>query len=71
MKVLRTTFLLTALTLVLLTIGGAVGGRNGMTIALIFAAFSNAFAYFFSTKSRCGRVAQNRCRARNCRGFMK
>jgi heat shock protein HtpX len=50
MKVLRTTFLLTALTLVLLTIGGAVGGRNGMTIALIFAAFSNAFAYFFSDK---------------------
>lgn len=50
MKVLRTTFLLTALTLVLLTIGGAVGGRNGMTVALIFAAFSNAFAYFFSDK---------------------
>ena len=50
MKVLRTTFLLTALTLVLLTIGGAVGGRNGMTIALMFAVFSNAIAYFFSDK---------------------
>ena len=50
MKVLRTTFLLTALTLVLLTIGGAVGGRNGMTIALVFAALGNAFAYFFSDK---------------------
>ncbi len=50
MKVLRTTLLLTALTLVLLVIGGAVGGRNGMTIALIFAAVGNAFAYFFSDK---------------------
>src|SRR5258708_27212304 len=50
MKVLRTTFLLTALTLVLLSIGGAVGGRNGMTIALMFAASSNAFAYVFSDK---------------------
>src|SRR5215467_5298343 len=50
MKVFRTAFLLTALTLVLLAIGGAVGGRNGMTIALGFAVVMNAFAYFFSDK---------------------
>jgi len=50
MKVFRTAFLLTALTLVLLTIGGAVGGRNGMTIALLFAAVGNFIAYFFSDK---------------------
>jgi heat shock protein HtpX len=50
MKVLRTTFLLVALTLVLLTVGGALGGRNGLTIALVFAAFGNFFAYFFSDK---------------------
>jgi len=50
MKVFRTAFLLTALTLVLLTIGGAVGGRNGMTIALAFAAVGNFIAYFFSDK---------------------
>jgi heat shock protein HtpX len=50
MKVFRTAFLLTALTLVLLTIGGAVGGRNGMTIALVFAAVGNFIAYFFSDK---------------------
>src|SRR6516225_6740472 len=50
MKVFRTALLLTALTLALLAIGGAVGGRNGMTIALIFAAVGNAFAYFFSDK---------------------
>ena len=50
MKVFRTAFLLTALTLVLLTIGGVVGGRNGMTIALAFAAVGNFIAYFFSDK---------------------
>jgi heat shock protein HtpX len=50
MKVFRTAFLLTGLTLVLLAIGGAAGGRNGMTIALVFAVFGNAFAYFFSDK---------------------
>ncbi len=50
MRVLRTTFLLTALTLVLITLGGYVGGRNGMTMALIVALIGNAFAYFFSDK---------------------
>jgi len=50
MRALRTTFLLTALTLVLLTIGAYFGGRNGMTMALIIAAVGNAFAYFFSDK---------------------
>jgi len=50
MRVLRTTFLLTALTLVLITLGGYVGGRNGMTLALIVALIGNAFAYFFSDK---------------------
>ena len=50
MRVLRTTFLLTALTLVLITVGAYFGGRNGMTMALVFAAVGNAFAYFFSDK---------------------
>ncbi len=50
MRVLRTTFLLTALTLVLMTIGAYFGGRNGMTMALIIAAAMNAIAYFFSDK---------------------
>src|SRR6202158_679602 len=50
MRALRTTFLLTALTLVLITLGGSVGGRNGMTSALVFAVAGNAFAYFFSDK---------------------
>ena len=34
----------------LLTIGEALGGRNGMTIALAFAVIGNAVAYFFSDK---------------------
>jgi heat shock protein HtpX len=50
MKVLRTAFLLTALTLILLLLGNAFGGPNGMKIALAFAVFMNAFAYFFSDK---------------------
>src|ERR1700736_2349453 len=50
MRALRTTFLLTALTLVLLTFGAYFGGRNGMTMALIIADVLNAFAYFFSDK---------------------
>lgn len=50
MRVFRTTLLLVALTLLLMFIGQALGGRNGMTIGLGFAIFSNAFAYFFSDK---------------------
>jgi heat shock protein HtpX len=50
MRLLRTTFLLTALTLVLITMGAYFGGRNGMTMALIVALIGNAFAYFFSDK---------------------
>src|SRR6201987_3185836 len=50
MKVFRTAFLLTALTLVLLFMGNILGGHNGMRLALGFAIVMNAFAYFFSDK---------------------
>jgi heat shock protein HtpX len=50
MKTLKTAFLLTALTLLLLALGQAFGGRGGMTIALIFAVVMNGGAYFFSDK---------------------
>ena len=50
MKTLKTTFLLTALTLLLLAIGQVFGGRGGMTMALIFAVVMNMTAYFFSDK---------------------
>jgi heat shock protein HtpX len=50
MKTLKTAFLLTALTLLLLFIGQALGGARGMTMALIFAVLLNGTAYFFSDK---------------------
>src|SRR5215472_15751450 len=50
MRVFRTTFLLVALTILLMLIGQAFGGRGGMTIALGLAVVMNAFAYFFSDK---------------------
>jgi len=50
MRVFRTTFLLVALTLLLMLIGDRFGGRTGMTLALGFAVVMNAFAYFFSDK---------------------
>jgi heat shock protein HtpX len=50
MKTFKTAFLLTALTLLLLFIGEAFGGSNGMTIALVFAVLMNGGAYFFSDK---------------------
>ena len=50
MKTLKTTFLLTALTLLLLALGQAFGGERGMTLALAMAVFMNGTAYFFSDK---------------------
>jgi len=50
MKTLKTTFLLTALTLLLLALGQAFGGQRGLTIALVFAVIMNGGAYFFSDK---------------------
>jgi heat shock protein HtpX len=46
----KTAFLLTALTLLLLMIGRAFGGQNGMAIALVLAVVMNFVAYFFSDK---------------------
>jgi heat shock protein HtpX len=46
----KTAFLLTALTLLLMAIGRAFGGQNGMLLALAFAAVTNFIAYFFSDK---------------------
>jgi heat shock protein HtpX len=46
----KTAFLLTALTLLLMMIGRAFGGQNGMIIALAFAVVMNFVSYFFSDK---------------------
>jgi heat shock protein HtpX len=50
MNTLKTAFLLTLLTLVILAIGERWGGQQGMIYALIFAGFMNFFSYFFSDK---------------------
>lgn len=50
MRLFRTTFLLVALTLVLMLLGEYFGGQRGMTFALGLAVIGNAFAYFFSDK---------------------
>ncbi|HWF92272.1 MAG TPA: zinc metalloprotease HtpX [Terriglobales bacterium] len=46
----KTAFLLTALTLLLMFIGRAFGGQNGMLLALAIAAVLNFVSYFFSDK---------------------
>ena len=46
----KTALLWTALTLLLMSIGRAFGGQNGMFIALVFAAVMNFVSYFYSDK---------------------
>ena len=50
MKILKTAFLLTVLTLLFIAIGGLLGGRSGMTIALVMAMVVNFVSYWFSDK---------------------
>src|SRR6516165_1010178 len=46
----KTAFLLTALTLLLMLIGRAFGGQNGMVLALGIAVVMNFVSYFYSDK---------------------
>src|SRR3984957_12207091 len=50
MKLLRTGALLVLLSVLLVIVGGYIGGRNGMTIALIVAVIMNGVSYFYSDK---------------------
>ena len=50
MKVLRTGVILIGLTVLFVMIGGALGGRGGMEIALVIAAVMNFVSYFFSDR---------------------
>ncbi|HZD76078.1 MAG TPA: zinc metalloprotease HtpX [Acidobacteriaceae bacterium] len=50
MNTLKTTLLLTSLTLFLLFVGQHYGGRNGMLLALVVAVGMNFFSYFYSDK---------------------
>ncbi len=50
MNTLKTMFLLTLMTLLLVFVGGLLGGNQGMVVALIFAAVMNFATYWFSDK---------------------
>jgi heat shock protein HtpX len=50
MNTMKTTLLLAAMTGLLLVVGGALGGRSGMTFALVMAAVMNFGALFWSDK---------------------
>ncbi len=50
MNTFKTFMLLTIMTLFFVWVGGFLGGRTGMTFALIFAAIMNLSAYWFSDK---------------------
>src|SRR5205823_3163680 len=50
MNTTKTVALMVGLTVLLVFVGGAFGGRNGMIIAFIFAFATNMFSYWFSDK---------------------
>jgi heat shock protein HtpX len=50
MRAIKTLFLLTALTMLLVLGGGAIAGQRGMTLGLVMAVVMNGVAYFFSDK---------------------
>ena len=51
MNILKTTLLMGLLTVLLVTIGGALGGRNGVTVAFLLAAGMSFFSYWLSDKT--------------------
>jgi heat shock protein HtpX len=50
MNTLKTTFLMALLTVLLMLIGGAIGGRGGMATAFLLAGAMNFISYWFSDK---------------------
>ena len=46
----KTTLLLTSVTVFLILLGGFVGGRNGLLVAVILAALMNFVSYFYSDR---------------------
>jgi heat shock protein HtpX len=60
MSMMKTTFLLAVMTGLFLFLGSALGGRSGMTVALVMAGLMNFVALFFSDKIV---LAQYRARA--------
>ena len=48
MNIIKTGLLLTVLTMILVWIGGALGGTNGLITALVFAGIMNFSTYWLS-----------------------
>ena len=46
----KTAVLLTTLTLIMVALGSAIGGRGGMYLAFFMACAMNLFSYWFSDK---------------------
>src|SRR2546426_7952134 len=49
-NLIKTGFLLVVMTCLLVLVGGAVGGRQGMTIAFVLALVMNVGSYWFSDR---------------------
>ncbi len=49
-NIFKTAFLLAVLTALLVLLGGAIGGRQGMLVAFVLALLMNFFSYWFSDK---------------------
>lgn len=47
---LKTVFLMTLMTVLLLAVGSVIGGKSGVMIAFVFSLLMNFFAYWFSDK---------------------
>jgi len=50
MNALKTTVLMALLTVILIFLGNAIGGRGGMVVALLFAGMMNFIGYWYSDK---------------------
>ncbi|WP_170018640.1 zinc metalloprotease HtpX [Campylobacter sp. RM16190] len=50
MEIFKTVFLMTGLMLLFVTVGGMIGGQEGMVMAFLIALGMNFFSYFFSDK---------------------
>jgi heat shock protein HtpX len=50
MNMMKTTVLLAALTGLMVVVGDAIGGQQGMVMALVFAGLLNFVSFFFSDK---------------------
>ncbi|MDR2080952.1 MAG: zinc metalloprotease HtpX [Campylobacteraceae bacterium] len=69
MEVFKTIFLLTALTLLFVFIGGYFGGQSGMLIAFGIAAAMNFFSYFYSDKLVLKHYRAVEVNRQNAKGF--